>query len=77
MNETPRIVVVGLGYVGLPLAVALAVRSEVVGFDVDSGRIAELKQGHDRTSHGQQGHGTLRRDGGVVVRFHSGLGWFR
>ena len=49
MAELPRIIVVGLGYVGLPLAVALAKRFEVVGFDVDSRRIAELREGHDRT----------------------------
>jgi len=45
----PRIIVVGLGYVGLPLAVALARAFEVVGFDIDSGRVAELREGHDRT----------------------------
>ncbi len=44
-----RIVVVGLGYVGLPLAVALARSFEVTGLDVDSGRIDELKRGLDRT----------------------------
>jgi len=46
---TPKIVVVGLGYVGLPLAVALARKFEVTGFDVDAGRISELLSGHDRT----------------------------
>ena len=45
----PRIVVVGLGYVGLPLAVALATRFDVIGLDRDDSRIAELRQGHDRT----------------------------
>ena len=49
MSDPQRIVVVGLGYVGLPLAVALARKFEVTGFDVDSGRIAELERGHDRT----------------------------
>jgi UDP-N-acetyl-D-galactosamine dehydrogenase len=44
-----RIVVVGLGYVGLPLAVALARRFAVTGLDVDGGRVEELKQGIDRT----------------------------
>src|SRR5688572_29685234 len=44
-----RIVVVGLGYVGLPLAVALARSFEVTGLDVDSGRIEELRSGIDRT----------------------------
>jgi UDP-N-acetyl-D-galactosamine dehydrogenase len=44
-----HIVVVGLGYVGLPLAVALARRFQVTGLDVDPRRIAELEQNHDRT----------------------------
>jgi UDP-N-acetyl-D-galactosamine dehydrogenase len=48
-NTTPRICVVGLGYVGLPLAVALAKSFETVGLDIDQGRIAELRDGHDRT----------------------------
>jgi UDP-N-acetyl-D-galactosamine dehydrogenase len=41
--------VIGLGYVGLPLAVALARQFETVGLDVDLRRIAELEAGHDRT----------------------------
>src|SRR5688500_17424735 len=45
----PRIVVVGLGYVGLPLAVALARKFEVVGLDRDERRIEELRRGFDRT----------------------------
>ncbi len=39
----------GLGYVGLPLAVALAKTIETFGFDVDQDRIAELRERHDRT----------------------------
>jgi UDP-N-acetyl-D-galactosamine dehydrogenase len=46
----PRIVVVGLGYVGLPLAVALAKSFETVGIDIDPTRIAELERCHDRTN---------------------------
>ena len=49
MSNFGKIVVIGLGYVGLPLAVALARKFDVVGYDTDSGRIAELKAGHDRT----------------------------
>ena len=49
MSALPRIAVVGLGYVGLPLAVALARRYAVSGYDVSAERIAELKRGHDRT----------------------------
>ena len=44
-----RVTVIGLGYVGLPLAVALAKQFETVGLDVNAGRIAELQAGHDRT----------------------------
>lgn len=47
--EKKHIVVVGLGYVGLPLAVALARSFQTWGLDVDTGRIAELESGHDRT----------------------------
>ena len=49
MASAIRIAVVGLGYVGLPLAVALARRHDVVGFDIDSGRVEELGNGLDRT----------------------------
>jgi UDP-N-acetyl-D-galactosamine dehydrogenase len=49
MEDRPRIVVVGLGYVGLPLAVALARGFDAIGFDIDPQRVAELGAGHDRT----------------------------
>ena len=53
MNDSgAKITIVGLGYVGLPLAVALAKAhddAQVVGFDIDASRIAELRQGTDRT----------------------------
>jgi UDP-N-acetyl-D-galactosamine dehydrogenase len=45
-----KVVVVGLGYVGLPLAVALARKFSVTGFDIDERRIDELRRHHDRTS---------------------------
>ena len=54
MTSTPppgaeHVTVIGLGYVGLPLAVALARQFPTTGFDVDTRRIAELEAGHDRT----------------------------
>ena len=49
MDKNSKIVVVGLGYVGLPLAVALARTYAVIGFDIDAGRVAELEGGEDRT----------------------------
>ena len=47
--EITRIAVIGLGYVGLPLAVAFARHFTVIGYDTDEARIAELKTGEDRT----------------------------
>ena len=44
-----RICIIGLGYVGLPLAAAFGQHREVIGFDIDPGRIAELRRGEDRT----------------------------
>jgi UDP-N-acetyl-D-galactosamine dehydrogenase len=49
MELGPRIVVIGLGYVGLPLAIALARRFETIGFDIDAERVRELCEGRDRT----------------------------
>ena len=46
---TARVAIVGLGYVGLPLAVALARHMPTLGFDIDAARVAELARGHDRT----------------------------
>ena len=45
-----RIAVIGLGYVGLPLAVALSRIADVVGFDVDARRVEELARGVDNTN---------------------------
>ena len=42
---TSAVAVVGLGYVGLPLAVALARHFDVIGFDVNSARVEALRQG--------------------------------
>jgi UDP-N-acetyl-D-galactosamine dehydrogenase len=44
-----KIAVIGLGYVGLPLCVALARRFDVLGFDIIRSRVAEVAEGHDRT----------------------------
>jgi Ca2+-transporting ATPase len=44
-----EIAIIGLGYVGLPLAVAFAKKYRVRGFDIDSSRIADLQQGVDNT----------------------------
>ena len=44
-----KIAVIGLGYVGLPLARLFATKFPVVGFDINTTRIAELNQGEDKT----------------------------
>ena len=44
-----KIAIIGLGYVGLPLAYAFSKKYQVAGFDIDKKRIEELKQGDDRT----------------------------
>lgn len=43
------IAIIGLGYVGLPLAVAFAEQRPVIGFDIDPARIRSLQNGHDST----------------------------
>lgn len=47
--QTVKIGVVGLGYVGLPLAVAFAGRYDTVGYDINAARVDELRQGRDNT----------------------------
>ncbi len=49
IDRNAKISVVGLGYVGLPLAVALSRQFNVIGFDISEDRVSELLSGHDRT----------------------------
>ena len=49
MEINKKIAVIGLGYVGLPLARLFATKHAVVGFDINQGRIASLKNGIDTT----------------------------
>ena len=44
-----KIAIIGLGYVGLPLAVAFAEKYKVIGFDINSNRVNELNSGNDET----------------------------
>jgi UDP-N-acetyl-D-galactosamine dehydrogenase len=48
--NSEKVAVIGLGYVGLPLAVALARKHDVLGFDISSRRVAALKGGEDWTN---------------------------
>ncbi|NLA50691.1 MAG: Vi polysaccharide biosynthesis UDP-N-acetylglucosamine C-6 dehydrogenase TviB [Alcaligenaceae bacterium] len=47
--EDIRLAVIGLGYVGLPLAVEFAKKRSVIGFDINQSRVEELKDGKDHT----------------------------
>lgn len=49
MNPLPQIAIIGLGYVGLPLAMAFEKKYVVKGMDIDVKRIEELQAGYDRT----------------------------
>lgn len=47
--DNKKIAIIGLGYVGLPLAVEFGKQRSVLGFDINAKRIAELQAGHDHT----------------------------
>ena len=49
MKNNPKIAIIGLGYVGLPLAVEFAKKYRVIGFDINTMRVDELKTGNDHT----------------------------
>ena len=49
MQKKYKIAIIGLGYVGLPLAVAFAEKFKVIGFDINLSRIQELKKFNDKT----------------------------
>ena len=48
INKDIRLAIIGLGYVGLPLALEFAKKKEVIGFDINKKRILDLKKGLDR-----------------------------
>ena len=50
MKKNFKIGIIGLGYVGLPLAVEFSKKFNVVGFDIDSKRVLQLKKGIDKTN---------------------------
>lgn len=49
LTPSPLIGIIGLGYVGLPLAAEFGKKLPVIGFDINAGRIAALQAGHDST----------------------------
>ena len=48
MTHDRKLAIVGLGYVGLPIAIAFGKKDPVIAFDINQERVAELKAGHDR-----------------------------
>lgn len=49
-NSNKKIAIIGLGYVGLPLAIEFGKKFKVIGFDINLTRISDLSQGKDRTN---------------------------
>ena len=49
MTKDIRIAVIGLGYVGLPLARLFSTKYKTIGFDLNQARVAKLMNGHDDT----------------------------
>ena len=49
MAHNRKVSVIGLGYVGLPVAVAFGKTQPVIGFDINNNRVQELKDGYDHT----------------------------
>ena len=49
INKNLKISILGLGYVGLPLAIGFSKKYKVVGYDINNSRITELRNGIDRT----------------------------
>ena len=47
--KNKKIAVIGLGYVGLPLAVEFGKKREIIGFDINKDRVAKLQKGIDQT----------------------------
>ena len=82
MEQYNKIAIIGLGYVGLPLAIEFAKKYSVLGFDINEARIAELSKGEDHTQEadleqlrnlisGEVQHGTGLRFSGVQEELKS------
>lgn len=71
LKKEKKLAVIGLGYVGMPIAVQFAKKIDVVGFDVNSSKIAEYKKGHDVT--GEAGDDELKKTSMVFTDKESDL----
>ena len=49
LERKAKIAVIGLGYVGLPLAAAFGHKADIIGFDIDERKMAQLHEGFDAT----------------------------
>lgn len=67
--QSTKIGIIGLGYVGLPLALEFSKRFQVVGFDIDSKRISDLKKGKDSTKEVERAN--LKKDKKIVFSSES------
>lgn len=59
LQKKSKLAVIGLGYVGMPIAVQFAKKIDVIGFDINKAKIAEYKKGHDVT--GEAGDDELKK----------------
>lgn len=69
MFNEKKIAIIGLGYVGLPLAVEFGKKFDVLGFDINLKRIAELSNGFDRTKESNQ----TEIESAINLRFSSDI----
>jgi len=70
-EKSRAIAVVGLGYVGLPIAVAFGKQGPVVGFDINKAKIEELRRGIDRT--GEVSHSDLKASQDLRASYCCGI----
>lgn len=70
-NQNKKITIIGLGYVGLPLAIEFAKHFPVIGFDLNQTRIEELRGGYDRTNEIEQKD--LKSDTNICFTYDSKL----
>ncbi|RAJ10514.1 UDP-N-acetyl-D-galactosamine dehydrogenase [Chitinophaga skermanii] len=76
MSSTHKIAVIGLGYVGLPLAIEFGKKYDVLGFDINTNRIAELSRGEDHTKEADQDglkEATGKRGTGIGLWFSNNV----
>ena len=62
-----KIGIIGLGYVGLPLAVEFSKHYDVVGFDINKNRINDLKKGIDKTEECSVNYESLKKSSSSII----------